>query len=170
MVLSYTHIFCPTGGTQSGAPNISNVLVQVKEEETEAGCWRYGLTDRGGLLVIWDTAVGSYLVQVLGTKFVVLQRQLDGSGIEPTVGTGKVVTTGEVLWREGANRRTSRRFCVAVVQEVLIFETETWVMTLQLEKSLEGTSRPLANPDKADCMFAELRGDIPKTPQQERHR
>ena len=30
--------------------------------------------------------------------------------------------------------------------------------------------RPPVTPDKADCMFAELRGDIPKTPQQERHR
>ena len=29
MVLSYTHTFCPKVGTQSGAPNIRNVLAQV---------------------------------------------------------------------------------------------------------------------------------------------
>ena len=68
MVLSYTHLFCPTGGTQSGATNISNVLTQVREEETKAGCYGYGITDGGVIIVIWDTAGGSYLVQVLGTE------------------------------------------------------------------------------------------------------
>ena len=86
MVLSYTHIFFPTGGTQSGAPEISNVLAQVREEATEAGCCEKRVTGGEGLLVIWDTAVGGYLVQVLGTKCVVLQQQLASSGIEPTAG------------------------------------------------------------------------------------
>ena len=74
MVLLYTHIFCPTGGTQSGAPNISNVLMQVREEATEARCYGDGTTDREGLLVIWDTAGGSSFVQVLGKNVVVLQQ------------------------------------------------------------------------------------------------
>ena len=38
-VVIYT-IFFPTGSTQLGTPNISNVLAQVREEATEAGCYR----------------------------------------------------------------------------------------------------------------------------------
>ena len=37
MVLSYTHNFCPTRVTQSGALNIINVVVQVGEEAKEDG-------------------------------------------------------------------------------------------------------------------------------------
>ena len=153
-MLSYTHIFCTTGGTQSGAPDIINVFAQVREESTEAGCYRDVVTDGEGLLVIWDTDVGSSLFQVLETEFVVLRRQFAGIEIEPTAGTGKGGTTGEVLEREGADRRTVGRFFVAVVQEGLMFVIERLVMTPQLEKALEGTIRPLATPDKSDCMFA----------------
>ena len=54
---------------------------------------------------------------------------------------------------------------MAVVQEVLMFGTETWVMNPYLEKALEGFIRHLDTPDKADCMFDEPKGDIAKTPQ-----
>ena len=37
-----------------------------------------------------------------------------------------------ILGREGADRRTAGRFYVAVVQEVLLFGSEMWVMTPQL--------------------------------------
>ena len=47
-------------------------------------------------------------------------------------------TTGEVLGREGVDRRMAGRFCVVVVQEVILFGTETWVMTPHMEKALEG--------------------------------
>ena len=132
MVLSYKYICCPTVGNQPGAPDISNVLAQVREEATEAGCYGDGVTDDEILLVIWDTAVGSYLAQVLGTEFFVLQQQLDGSRIELTAGAGKVGRTGEVLGTLGEDRRMVGRFCVAVVQEVILFGAETWVMTPQL--------------------------------------
>ena len=59
-------------------------------------------------------------------------------------------TTGEVLEKQGVGRRTAGIFCVAVVKEVLPFGTDTWVMTPKLKKSLEGTIRPLATPDKTD--------------------
>ena len=36
---------------------------------------------------------------------------------------------------------TAGRFCVAVVQEVLLFGTEMWVMNPQTEKALEGFHR-----------------------------
>ena len=72
MVMSYTHICCLTGGTQSGAPDISNVSAQVREEATEDGCYGYGVIYGEVLLDIWDTAYGSYFVQLLGTKFVFL--------------------------------------------------------------------------------------------------
>ena len=52
-------------------------------------------------------------------------------------GVGKVGITGEFLGREGAHRITSGKFCV-VVQAVLLFGLEMWVMNPRLEKSLEG--------------------------------
>ena len=47
-------------------------------------------------------------------------------------------TTGEVLERDGADRRTARRFYVALVRVVLLFGSKTWVRTHELEKSLKG--------------------------------
>ena len=43
----------------------------------------------------------------------------------------------KILGREGADKRTAKRFYVAVVQAVLLFGSETWVLTPRLEKSLE---------------------------------
>ena len=43
------------------------------------------------------------------------------------------------LWgREGVDRITAGIFCVDTVQAVLLFGYETWVITLRLEKALEG--------------------------------
>ena len=44
----------------------------------------------------------------------------------------------KILGREGVDKRMARRFYVAVVQAVLVFGSETWVMTPWLEKALEG--------------------------------
>ena len=87
--------FCPTRGTQSGAPGISNMLAQVWEEAKEDGCWVYVGTDGEVLLSVWDTSDSSSFIQLLGTKVVVLQQKLDSSGTEPTKGAGKVGITGE---------------------------------------------------------------------------
>ena len=92
----------------------------------------------GGLLGIRDTSDGSSFVQVPGTKCFVLQRKLAGGGTEHGVGEGKLGTNGEVLGSEGADRRTAGRFCVAVVQYVLLIGTETWLVTPQLEKAPKG--------------------------------
>ena len=43
-----------------------------------------------------------------------------------------------ILGREGADRRKAGNFYVAVVQAVLLFGYEMWVLTPQLEKSLKG--------------------------------
>ena len=40
--------------------------------------------------------------------------------------------------REGDDRRTAMIFYLEVVQEVLIFGSDTWVMTPCLEKALKG--------------------------------
>ena len=48
------------------------------------------------------------------------------------------------MGREEADRRTTRRFYVAVVQTVLLFGYETWVLTPRLEKSPEGFHHPVA--------------------------
>ena len=42
------------------------------------------------------------------------------------------------MGREGAYWRIVGRFYVALVQAVLLFESETWVMNIRLEKALEG--------------------------------
>ena len=61
-----------------------------------------------------------------------------GGGTEPTTGVGEVGTNDEFLGREEANRRKAGILCMAVVQEVLLFGSETWAMTPRPEKSLEG--------------------------------
>ena len=43
-----------------------------------------------------------------------------------------------ILGREVADRRTAGIFYVAVVQEVLLFGSDMWVMTPRLEKALGG--------------------------------
>ena len=48
-----------------------------------------------GLLGEWYTTVGGSFVQVLGTNFFVLCRQLAFSETEPTEGVGKVGKAGE---------------------------------------------------------------------------
>ena len=93
---------CPTVGTQAGEPNISNVLERVGEEVTEDFCCRYRVTDGDALLVVWDTADGSFLVQVFGTNIFILQQQLYGVGTEPTKVSGKVWTTGGALVELGS--------------------------------------------------------------------
>ena len=42
-----------------------------------------------------------------------------------------------VLGREGAYPKVSRTFYIAVTQSVLLFESETWVLTAKMEKSLD---------------------------------
>ena len=44
----------------------------------------------------------------------------------------------KILVMEGADKRIVGKFCVAVVQAVLLFGSETWVLTPQLEKALKG--------------------------------
>ena len=51
---------------------------------------------------------------------------------------GKWVLMVRILGREGADRRTAGRFYVLVVQAVLLFRSDIWVVTLQLEKALAG--------------------------------
>ena len=45
---------------------------------------------------------------------------------------GKWGRLKKILVREGADKRTAGRFYVAVVQAVLLFGSETWVLTPQL--------------------------------------
>ena len=42
----------------------------------------------------------------------------------------------KILRREGVDKRTEGRFYLAVVQAVLLFGSETWVLTPQLDKAL----------------------------------
>ena len=47
-------------------------------------------------------------------------------------------TADEYLGIEGSDKRTVGRFYDAVVQEVLLFGSKTWVLTPRLEKALTG--------------------------------
>ena len=49
-----------------------------------------------------------------------------------------------MLGREGEYKRTTGRFYVAVEEAVLLFGLDVWVLTPQLEKSLEGFHHPAA--------------------------
>ena len=42
-----------------------------------------------------------------------------------------------VLSREGAEPKVSRTFYIAVTQAVLLFGSETWVLTVRMEKALD---------------------------------
>ena len=48
---------------------------------------------------------------------------------------GRIVS---ILGREGADKRTAGKFYVVVVQAVLLFGSETWVVTPRLGKALAG--------------------------------
>ena len=65
------HFFI-TGGTQSGAPNISYVLARVIEEATEVSCCEYRGTYEQDFISVWDAADGTELIEVLGTHFFVI--------------------------------------------------------------------------------------------------
>ena len=47
---------------------------------------------------------------------------------------GKWGRLAKILGSEGADRRMTGRFSVAVVQAVLIFGSDTWVLTPRLDK------------------------------------
>ena len=51
---------------------------------------------------------------------------------------GKWGRLTNILGREGGYNRTAGRFCVAVVQAVLLFGSEIWFLTLRLYKALAG--------------------------------
>ena len=43
----------------------------------------------------------------------------------------------KVLGREGADPKVSRTFYIAVTQAVLLFGSETWVLTARMEEALD---------------------------------
>jgi hypothetical protein len=51
---------------------------------------------------------------------------------------------GRVLSRKGADPKSMARFYMAVVQSVLLYGSETWVLTKWMEKSLESFHRRCA--------------------------
>ena len=42
-----------------------------------------------------------------------------------------------ILGREGADPKVSRKFYIAVIQQVLLFGAETWVLTKRMEATLD---------------------------------
>ena len=49
-----------------------------------------------------------------------------------------------ILSREGADPKVSGHFYKAVVQAVLLFGAETWVLTLRMERSLDSFQQRVA--------------------------
>ena len=45
---------------------------------------------------------------------------------------------GELLWREGADQTVSEKFYCVLVQEVILFGAETWVLTEKMSQRIEG--------------------------------
>ena len=75
-----------------------------------------------------------YLLQTL------LSTENDRTAVERNLRRerGNRVSLAKILGREGTYKRTTGRFYVAVVRAVLLFGSETWVLTPRLEKALEG--------------------------------
>ena len=114
------------------------MLARVREKAVEVGCCRDRGTYGEGLLRVWDDADLSKFFQVLGTNFVVPRRRLAIGGAEYMAGAGKVGKMVNILGSEGADKRTAGIFYVAVVQAVILFWSETWVLTHFQENSLSG--------------------------------
>ena len=58
------------------------------EEATEFGCCEDGGTYAEYFIGLWDAAVGSATIQVLGAHSIVHRRQLDSGGAESATGAG----------------------------------------------------------------------------------
>ena len=87
-------------------------------------------------------AYGKPLTEVPSFKFLG-KKLLSFDGYWPAVeknlrrARGKWGQLVKILGRGGLDRITVGRFYVALVQEVLLFEYNTWVLTPRLEKNLE---------------------------------
>ena len=78
------------------------------------------------------------------TTFKYMERVMTEGDDEWPVVTGNLVKArknwgrmGIILSREGADKRVSGNFFKAVVQLVLLFGAETWVVTPRIERALE---------------------------------
>ena len=89
-------------------------------------------------LGVWDTADGGAIIQVLGMHYIVHRKLLASGGVEYATGTGKVVVDGKYLGRERADKRKSGKVYVVMVQLVLLFGLDMWVVNPRLDKALAG--------------------------------
>ena len=46
---------------------------------------------------------------------------------------------GTLIWQEGADPKVSASFYRAVVQEIILYTSETWVLSVSMAKRIEGT-------------------------------
>ena len=84
--------------------------------------------DGEGIIGVRDTDWGSSFVQTLGKMFS--SSDEDWPEVEQNIQMlrGKWGLLVKILGREGADRRMTGRFYVAVVQAVLLFGSDMWVM------------------------------------------
>ena len=66
------------------------------------------------------------------------QRWMASDGQKYEEGPEEVGVISRVLGQEGDNTRTSRTFYKEVIQETILFGSETWVMTPRIRRSLGG--------------------------------
>ena len=78
------------------------------------------------------------------TRFKYLVRVMTAEDDDSTAVSGNLVKAQtswgrltKILSREGADKRVSGNFFKAVVQQVLLFGAETWVLTPRIERELE---------------------------------
>ena len=91
----------------------------------------------GRVFLVYETLLTEvplfrYLRQTLsssGDDLLVLEQNLHRA-------QGKWGQTPEILVRKRADKIIAGRFCVAVVKAVILFGSETWVLTPYLDKSL----------------------------------
>ena len=92
--------------------------------------------DVAGTHCLWCIPLPGYLLQVPGASYFGRGLQLADSGAQPQARQANV--GAGVLIREGADAHTSGQIYLAVVQLVLLYGSETWVLTTRMKRVLGG--------------------------------
>ena len=106
------------------------------KEETATGGGRGKRQCGDGLRGLWGAVTGGTKVQYLGRILT------EGDDNWPAVAGNLVQARNSwgrlqgILIREGATKRVLGDFFKAVVQQVLLFGAETWVVSTRMERSL----------------------------------
>ena len=90
-----------------------------------------------GLRGLWEAAGDCVDFQAPGTGDDNERRRLARRGGQPVESAEELGRLLQIINREGADAKVSGNFFKAVMQAVLLFRAETWVLTPRIERALE---------------------------------